>query len=285
MTIEEKVASLGEDVTDHRLSRPDGRVVAWTESGVLAGDLSCASRARRAADSRSALGPDPMDRARPAGDHDRTSRLSAPRRAWRVAHSWSIPTTSRRSWTPRDRSPARLRRQRREPAHPRPCIATPRPGQRRDHRRRRRAAGAGRGRPDDRPQRARVSAVPRRSVRRDLADDRRSARPDPGGSRGGPARSRSPRRTTSIARSSKTRDGSRVSSWALVRGPAVQGRAAGTTRAWPSTGRGTSIQRTSRPMSPGGIAMATATRRCRRRDGSSMRCRTRDFRSGATPVI
>ena len=30
-------ASLPDDVSDHRLTRPDGRVVAWTESGVAAG--------------------------------------------------------------------------------------------------------------------------------------------------------------------------------------------------------------------------------------------------------
>src|SRR6478736_2806202 len=37
MTVDEKLASLGEDVTDHRLIRPDGRVVAWSESGDAAG--------------------------------------------------------------------------------------------------------------------------------------------------------------------------------------------------------------------------------------------------------
>jgi pimeloyl-ACP methyl ester carboxylesterase len=37
MTVDEKLASLGEDVTDHRLIRPDGRVVAWSQSGDAAG--------------------------------------------------------------------------------------------------------------------------------------------------------------------------------------------------------------------------------------------------------
>ncbi len=37
MTIDERLASLGADVTDHRLTRPDGRVVAWSESGVADG--------------------------------------------------------------------------------------------------------------------------------------------------------------------------------------------------------------------------------------------------------
>ena len=31
------VAAFGSDVTDHRLTRPDGRIVAWTESGVSGG--------------------------------------------------------------------------------------------------------------------------------------------------------------------------------------------------------------------------------------------------------
>lgn len=31
------VAALGPDVSDHRLTRPDGRIVAWTESGAAAG--------------------------------------------------------------------------------------------------------------------------------------------------------------------------------------------------------------------------------------------------------
>ena len=37
MTIDQRLASLGDDVTDHRLTRPDGRVVAWSESGDPAG--------------------------------------------------------------------------------------------------------------------------------------------------------------------------------------------------------------------------------------------------------
>jgi len=34
MTTSDPVPALGDDVTDHRLTRPDGRVVAWSESGV-----------------------------------------------------------------------------------------------------------------------------------------------------------------------------------------------------------------------------------------------------------
>ncbi len=37
MTAENPGVSLGADVTDHRLTRPDGRVVAWSESGVADG--------------------------------------------------------------------------------------------------------------------------------------------------------------------------------------------------------------------------------------------------------
>ncbi len=37
MTTDEVVAALGEDVTDHQLTRPDGRIVAWTESGAAGG--------------------------------------------------------------------------------------------------------------------------------------------------------------------------------------------------------------------------------------------------------
>ncbi len=37
MTTDDVVAALGEDVTDHQLVRPDGRIVAWTESGVAGG--------------------------------------------------------------------------------------------------------------------------------------------------------------------------------------------------------------------------------------------------------
>ncbi len=37
MTADTTLADLGQDVTDHRLTRPDGRVVAWTESGVADG--------------------------------------------------------------------------------------------------------------------------------------------------------------------------------------------------------------------------------------------------------
>ena len=31
------IVTLGTDVTDHRLTRPDGRIVAWSESGVATG--------------------------------------------------------------------------------------------------------------------------------------------------------------------------------------------------------------------------------------------------------
>lgn len=37
MTMHETTPALGSDVTDHRLTRQDGRVVAWTESGVAGG--------------------------------------------------------------------------------------------------------------------------------------------------------------------------------------------------------------------------------------------------------
>ena len=47
---------LGADVTDHRLTRPDGRVVAWTESGV-AGRAPAPARARHARAAGSRSGP------------------------------------------------------------------------------------------------------------------------------------------------------------------------------------------------------------------------------------
>jgi pimeloyl-ACP methyl ester carboxylesterase len=37
MTVTEPLSALGSDVSDHRLTRPDGRVVAWSESGVPGG--------------------------------------------------------------------------------------------------------------------------------------------------------------------------------------------------------------------------------------------------------
>ena len=37
MTVDATIHDLGADVTDHRLTRPDGRVVAWSESGVAGG--------------------------------------------------------------------------------------------------------------------------------------------------------------------------------------------------------------------------------------------------------
>ncbi len=37
MTVEDLGALLGADVSDHRLTRPDGRIVAWSESGVADG--------------------------------------------------------------------------------------------------------------------------------------------------------------------------------------------------------------------------------------------------------
>src|SRR5262245_33977772 len=37
MRIAEAAAALGPDVTDHRLRRPDGRIVAWSEAGVEGG--------------------------------------------------------------------------------------------------------------------------------------------------------------------------------------------------------------------------------------------------------
>ena len=115
---DEPAAASSSDVTDHRLTRPDGRVVAWSESGVRwrPADPARARYARLAA--VVAGGSDALDRARAARHHDRAPRL---RRLDAAGGSRLRRARRRHDRDPRrarHRAAAGLRVERGEPAHP-----------------------------------------------------------------------------------------------------------------------------------------------------------------------
>ena len=143
MTIDERLASLGADVTDHRLTRPDGRVVAWSESGVadgrpvlrVPGTPGCRFSIRADRTPWIERNLRVITTERPG--YGASTRLEG--RAF-VEHSDDLGRDPRQ---PRHRRVAGLRRQRSQPAHPRPRLPAPGPRDRRDDRRRRRPTGTG----------------------------------------------------------------------------------------------------------------------------------------------